>query len=79
MLAGAFRWEDGWARRLRPALWTAAVICLIAAVSPYPPLLDRLAEHHTVVLALFAVSAGAAARLPGRQAPLREWLASVGG
>jgi UDP-glucose 4-epimerase len=79
MMAAAFRWEDSWALRLRAALWTAAVICLFAALSPWPPLVDRLADHHTIVLALFAVSAGAAARLPGRDAPLREWLASVGG
>jgi hypothetical protein len=55
------------------------VICLLAAVVPGPAPLDRLTDHHTIVLALFALSAGAAARLPGRQAPLREWLASVGG
>jgi UDP-glucose 4-epimerase len=78
MLAAGFRWEEGWATRLRPALWTAAVACLFAAVSPWPGLVDRLADHHVIVLALFAVSAATAARMPARQAPLREWLASVG-
>jgi UDP-glucose 4-epimerase len=79
MLAGGFRWEEGWATRLRLVLWTAAVICLLAAIAPWPPLLDRLTDHHAIVLALFALSAATAARLPARQAPLREWLASVGG
>jgi UDP-glucose 4-epimerase len=78
MLAGGFRWEDAWARRLRPGLWAAAVVSLLAALLPWPGVLDRLTDHHTIVLALFAVSAAAAARLPGREAPLREWLASVG-
>jgi UDP-glucose 4-epimerase len=78
MLAGGFRWEDAWARRLRPGLWGAAVVCLLAALLPWPGVLDRLTDHHTIVLALFAVSAAAAARLPEREAPLREWLASVG-
>jgi UDP-glucose 4-epimerase len=79
MLAAAFRWEEAWVRRVRAALWTAAVACLFAAVSPWPHMVDRLADHHAMVLALFAVSAAAAARLPARQAPLREWIASVGG
>jgi UDP-glucose 4-epimerase len=78
MLAAGFQWEDGWASRLRPVLWTAAIVCLFAAVSPWPGVIDRLADHHAIVLALFAVSAATAARLPARQAPLREWLASVG-
>jgi UDP-glucose 4-epimerase len=78
MLAGAFQWEESWARRLRPVLWTSAIVSLVSAIAPWPPLLDRLAEHHAVVLCLFALSAATAARLPGRQAPLREWLASVG-
>jgi UDP-glucose 4-epimerase len=79
MLAAGFRWEDEWVGRLRATLWVAAVACLFAAVAPWPHVVDRLADHHAIVLALFAVSAATAARLPARQAPLREWIASVGG
>lgn len=79
VLAGAFEWEEDWARRLRAALWAAAVVCLLAAVAPWPALVDRLAAHHTIMLALFAASAATAAQLPARAAPLREWLASAGG
>ena len=78
VLAGAFEWDDEWAGRLRAALWAAAVICLLAAVLPWPGLVDRLAAHHTIVLALFAASAATAAQLPARAAPLRTWLASAG-
>jgi UDP-glucose 4-epimerase len=77
VLAGAFEWDDDWARRLRAVLWAAAVVCLLAAVVPWPGLVDRLAAHHTIMLALFAASAAAAAQLPARAAPLREWLASA--
>jgi UDP-glucose 4-epimerase len=79
MLAAGFRWEDAWVGRVRAALWTAAIVCLYAAVAPWPHFVDRLADHHAIVLALFAVSAAAAARMPARQAPLREWIASVSG
>jgi UDP-glucose 4-epimerase len=78
VLAGGFEWDDGWAPRLRAALWAAAVVCLLAAVVPWPGLVDRLAQHHTIVLALFAASAATAAQLPARPASLREWLASAG-
>ena len=79
MLAAGFQWEEEWTARLRPVLWSAAVICLIAAIAPWPHLLDRIADHHAVVLMLFALSAATAARFPARQAPLRQWLGSVGG
>jgi UDP-glucose 4-epimerase len=78
MLAAGVPWEESVASRLRPALWAIAVVSVFAAVSPWPGWLDHLAEHHAIVLALFAVSTAAAARVPARQAPLREWLASVG-
>jgi hypothetical protein len=53
-------------------------VCLILALVPSAPLVDRVADGHAVVLALFALSAAAAARFPGRQAPLRAWLAAAG-
>jgi UDP-glucose 4-epimerase len=78
VLACGFEWEGGRARRLRATLWTAACACLILALVPSAPLVDRVADGHAVVLALFALSAAAAARFPGRQAPLRAWLAAAG-
>lgn len=77
VLAGAFEWEQEWARRLRPALWAAAIACLFAALSPWPHFVDRLADDHKIALALFAVSAAAAAQLPDRRVRVRDWLASV--
>jgi UDP-glucose 4-epimerase len=78
VLTGAFEWEEPWARRLGTVLWTAAIVALFAALSPWPSPVDRLADHHAIVLALFAVTAATAARLPARSAPLRQWLASAG-
>jgi hypothetical protein len=79
VFAGGFEWDDERARWIRPALWTAACVCLAGAVVPVPAPFERVTNHHAVALALFAVSAAASARLPGRQAPLRDWLASVTG
>jgi UDP-glucose 4-epimerase len=78
VLACGFEWEGARARRLRAALWTAACTCLLLALVPSAPLVDRVADGHAIVLALFAVSAAAAAQFPGRQAPLRAWLAAAG-
>jgi hypothetical protein len=78
VLACGFEWEGARARRLRTALWTAACTCLLLALVPSAPLVDRVADGHAIVLALFAVSAAAAAQFPGRQAPLRAWLAAAG-
>jgi UDP-glucose 4-epimerase len=77
VLAGGFEWDQGRARWLRPALWSVACACLAAVVVPWPEMMDRVTDGHATVLALFAVSAATAARLPGREPPLRAWLASV--
>ncbi|MEA2291766.1 MAG: UDP-glucose 4-epimerase [Solirubrobacteraceae bacterium] len=78
VLAGGFVWEEARARRLRATLWTAALVCLAMAIVPSAPVVDRVADGHAIVLALFALSAAAAAQFPGRQAPLRAWLAAAG-
>jgi UDP-glucose 4-epimerase len=77
VLAGGFAWEHGLQRGLRAALWTAAGASIAVAVLPWPRMLDRLGHGHAVLLLLFALAAGLAARLPGRHAPLRQWLGAV--
>jgi UDP-glucose 4-epimerase len=78
VLTGLFEWDESWTRVLQATLWVMAIACLLAAVSPWPPAIDRLAEHHAIALALFAASAATAAQLPARPATLRHWLASAG-
>jgi UDP-glucose 4-epimerase len=78
VLAGGFEWDQRRARWLRPALWSVACACLVAILLPWPELMDSVTDGHATVLALCAVSAATAARLPGREPPLRAWLASVG-
>jgi UDP-glucose 4-epimerase len=79
VLAGGFEWDVARSRWLRPALWSAACVCLLGAVVPWPDPIHDLTSHHTAVLALVAISAAMAARLPGGRPPLQTWLASVGG
>ena len=41
--------------------------------------IDHLGEGHAIVLLLFALVAALAGLVPERRAPLREWIAGVGG
>ena len=44
------------------------------AIVPLPALIGQFGHEHAVLLALLAVSAGAATRLVGRRSVLTSWL-----
>jgi UDP-glucose 4-epimerase len=79
VLAGGFAWDRTHARGLRAVLWTGSAACLAVAVLPWPHVIDHLGEGHAIVLLLFALVAALAGLVPERRAPLREWIAGVGG
>ena len=78
LLAGGFAWDGGSAKRLRATLWGGAVGCLVLAIVPLPSLIGQFGQGHAVLLALLAVSAGAATRLIGRRSVLASWLGVSG-
>jgi UDP-glucose 4-epimerase len=78
LLAGGFHWDAEPARGLRRIFGVAAALALAVALLPWPPFIDHLGRGHAVALLGFAAVVTAAARLAGRQAPLRDLLAVVG-
>jgi hypothetical protein len=74
LLAGGFPWDDASAKHLRATLWGGAVGCLVLAIVPLPSLIAQFGHGHAVLLALLAVSAGAATRLVGSRSVLMSWL-----
>jgi peptidoglycan/LPS O-acetylase OafA/YrhL len=78
VLAGGFHWDAEPARGLRWILGVAGALALAVALLPWPPFIDHLGRGHAVGLLGFAAVVTGAARLPGRQAPLRDLLTVVG-
>jgi hypothetical protein len=78
VLAGGFHWDGPAANWLRASLWAAAGGWLVIAIAPWPGALDHLGHGHGVLLVLFALAAGIAARLTTVRPALPTWLGAQG-
>ncbi len=74
VLAGGFHWDEPLAAHLRAGLWAAAAACLCVALLPWPPVVEHLRHGHAVLLVVFALAAGVAARLTTVRPALPAWL-----
>jgi hypothetical protein len=63
---------------LRASLWAAAGGWLVIAILPWPNALDHVGHGHAMVLVLFALAAGVAARLTTVRPALPAWLGAPG-
>jgi UDP-glucose 4-epimerase len=78
VLAAGFAWDDRTAGPLRAALWAVSFGLLFAAFVSWPPMLDKIADAHKVILVLLAVSTATAAQLIDRRSALLQWLGAPG-
>ncbi len=74
VLAGGFHWDEPLGAHLRAGLWAAAGACLAVALLPWPPVVEHLRHGHSVLLVLFALAAGLAARLTTVRPALPAWM-----